>query len=62
MATAAPLAVAAAKRAIREGALMSLPDALALEARLVDELYDTDDADEGFRAATEKREPRYRGS
>lgn len=61
IAAAAPLAVASAKRAIREGLKLSLVDALALEARLVDELYDTADAKEGFAAAREKREPDYRG-
>jgi enoyl-CoA hydratase/carnithine racemase len=61
VAEAAPLAVAAAKRSVRAGAEMKLSDALALEARLVDELYDTDDAQEGFAAASEKRDPEYRG-
>ena len=61
VASSAPLAVAAAKQAVRDGALLSLADALALEARLVDELYETDDAKEGFSAAAEKRAPRYKG-
>lgn len=62
VAAAAPLAVAAAKQAVRDGASLPLADALALEAQLVDELYDTDDAVEGFNAAVEKRTPDYRGS
>ena len=62
VAAAAPLAVAAAKRAVREGSPLPLASALALEAELVDELYDTDDAREGFNAAVEKRSPDYRGS
>ena len=61
VADAAPLAVAAAKRAVVDGASLTLTDALALEARLVDEIYDTEDADEGFRAAVEKRKPSFRG-
>lgn len=61
VAAAAPLAVSAAKRAVMDGTSLTLTDALALEARLADELYDTDDADEGFRAAVEKRKPRFRG-
>jgi enoyl-CoA hydratase/carnithine racemase len=61
IAAAAPLAVAAAKRAVRSGFEMKLGDALALEAQLVDELYETDDAQEGFAAASEKRKPEYRG-
>ncbi len=61
IASAAPLAVAAAKRAVREGMELSLADALHLETSLVDDLYDTDDAQEGFAAASEKRKPDYRG-
>jgi enoyl-CoA hydratase/carnithine racemase len=62
VAAAAPLAIAAAKRAVREGSSLPLANALALEAKLVDELYDTDDAREGFNAAIEKRSPDYRGT
>lgn len=54
-------AIAAIKRSIREGAGLTLEDGLALEARASDVLYDTPDADEGFRAYIEKRPPRYRG-
>ena len=61
VAEAAPLAVAAAKRAVNEGLTLSLSDGLALEARLVDELYDTEDATEGFDAAVVKRVPDYKG-
>lgn len=61
IAESAPLAVAAAKRAVHEGMQMSLADGLALEARLVDELYETEDAAEGFDAAVEKRTPDYKG-
>lgn len=61
MATGAPLAIAALKKGIREGIEMSLSQGLALEAQLVDPLYDTEDAAESFRALTEKRAPIYRG-
>jgi enoyl-CoA hydratase/carnithine racemase len=61
VAAAAPLAVTAAKRAVRDGLGQGLQEALELESRLVDELYDTQDAKEGFRAAVEKRSPRYTG-
>lgn len=61
LATGAPLAIAALKKGIREGVEMPLNEGLALEACLVDELYDTEDAAEGFRAFTEKRPPVYRG-
>jgi enoyl-CoA hydratase/carnithine racemase len=61
MARSAPLAVAAVKRALREGAALPLADALRLEGRLVDALYDTEDAREGFAAAMEKRAPRFTG-
>ena len=61
IAAAAPLAVAAAKRAVREGLDLPLADALVLEARLVDDLYDTEDAQEGIAAASEKRPPEYKG-
>jgi enoyl-CoA hydratase/carnithine racemase len=57
----APLAIAALKKGIRAGAELPLADGLALEARLADELHDTEDAAEGFRAFVEKRAPVYRG-
>jgi len=61
IARSAPLAVAAAKRAVREGLSMPLKEALQLESRLVDQLYDTEDAQEGFEAAAGKRDPVYKG-
>lgn len=61
IAGSAPLAVAAAKRAVYEGLAMSLTDGLTLESQLVDALYDTEDAAEGFDAAVEKRAPDYKG-
>ncbi len=61
VAAAAPLAVAAAKRAVREGSELPLRDGLKLEARLVDELYESGDAAEGFASVAEKRAPGFRG-
>ena len=61
IAESAPLAVAAAKRAVREGMELNLTDGLAHESRLVDDLYDTEDGKEGFMAALEKRPPSYQG-
>ncbi|MDQ8201414.1 enoyl-CoA hydratase-related protein [Pelagicoccus sp. SDUM812003] len=56
-----PLTLAALKRSLQEGRELSLLDGLALEARLVDSLYETEDAKEGFRAFCEKRSPNYTG-
>ncbi|MGL6259429.1 enoyl-CoA hydratase/isomerase family protein [Vibrio sp. WXL210] len=55
------LAVAATKRAIQGGVALSLEKGLELEKSLADELYDTHDADEGFKAFVEKREPVFLG-
>ena len=61
LANGAPLAMAALKKCIKKGSEMPLEDGLALEASLVDQLYDTADAQEGFKAFTEKRPPIYQG-
>ena len=61
IAASAPLAVAASKRAIRDGMQLDLREALQLEANLVDELYETSDAREGFKAASENRRPDFKG-
>ncbi|MEM0964987.1 MAG: enoyl-CoA hydratase-related protein [Verrucomicrobiota bacterium] len=61
IAKSAPLAVAACKTAVRKGLSMPMVDALELEANLVEELYTTEDAREGFRASTEKRVPIFKG-
>ncbi|WP_231756945.1 enoyl-CoA hydratase/isomerase family protein [Microbulbifer elongatus] len=52
-------ALAATKRALREGSSLPLDRALALEAELADSLYETADAEEGLRAFVEKREPSF---
>ena len=61
LASGPPLAMAAVKQAVRGGSELPLNQALALEAQLVDPLYDTEDADEGFTAHSEKRSPKFVG-
>ncbi len=56
-----PLAVRAAKEAIRRGMDMPLEHGLAFEDLLLGRLFATDDAKEGPRAFAEKRKPEYRG-
>ncbi len=58
----APLALAAVKRSLNEGMGLSLPDSLRLESELVDTLYDTNDAREGFASYLEKRPPQFDGT
>ncbi|MBU2887732.1 enoyl-CoA hydratase/isomerase family protein [Gilvimarinus agarilyticus] len=55
------LALAATKHAVRGGVQMSLEDGLALEKKLCDTLYDTEDAAEGFNAFIEKRDAIFTG-
>jgi enoyl-CoA hydratase len=57
----APLAVGAAKRALREGADLPLAQALALEAELFGALFATADQKEGMRAFLEKRPAKFEG-
>jgi enoyl-CoA hydratase len=61
IATRGPLAVAAAKRAMREGADLPLAQAVALEAELFGGLFATDDRREGMRAFLDKRPPKFEG-
>ncbi len=61
LANGAPLAIAALKKGIRAGIEKPLSGGLELEAGLVEPLYGTADAEEGFRAFTEKRPPVYKG-
>jgi len=61
IAGAAPLAVAAAKRAIDQGASLALADGLALERRCYETVLGTADRDEGLAAFAEKRRPIFRG-
>ena len=52
-------AMAAIKRCVHEGVQLPLDDGLALEAELVEQLFRSDDAAEGLRAFTEKRQPEF---
>lgn len=61
LAQGATLAIGSLKRCLLDGRHLSQDDALALEQSLVDPLYDTRDAAEGFQAFTEKRPPNYIG-
>jgi len=57
----APLAVAAAKRVMREGADLPLGQALALELEQFAGLFATTDQKEGMKAFLEKRSARFEG-
>jgi enoyl-CoA hydratase len=57
----APLAVAACKKAINDGADAELTSALDNEARLFGSLFKTDDMREGTAAFVEKRTPEFKG-
>jgi enoyl-CoA hydratase/carnithine racemase len=58
----ATLATAAIKRAVHSGAEMTLDEGLALEAQLIEELFQTEDAREGLHAFVEKRDPEFVGA
>ena len=57
-----PLALANIKRAVYEGMERPLSDALALERDLIEELFRSQDADEGLTAFSEKRAPEFVGA
>jgi enoyl-CoA hydratase/carnithine racemase len=57
-----PLSLANIKRAVFEGMEKPLPDALALERDLMEELFRSNDAREGVTAFSEKRTPEFTGS
>jgi enoyl-CoA hydratase len=61
IAAKAPLAIAATKRAIVDGASLALDDALALEALLFGQCVTTDDFKEGSRAFLDKRTADFHG-
>ncbi|HRE42365.1 MAG TPA: enoyl-CoA hydratase-related protein [Terricaulis sp.] len=57
----APLAVATAKRAVNLGVELNLSEALRLEARLLGELFHSQDVKEGIAAFIEKRRADFQG-
>jgi enoyl-CoA hydratase len=61
IASKAPLAIAACKRVINNGAHLSIDDALELEALEFGTLVDTEDIREGTSAFLEKRKPAWKG-
>ena len=61
IAAKAPLAIAATKRAINNGAHLSIDDALELEALEFGTLIDTEDFKEGTSAFLAKRKPAWKG-
>ncbi len=61
IASKAPLAIAACKRVINNGAHLAIDDALELEALEFGMLVDTEDIREGTRAFLEKRKPIWKG-
>lgn len=61
IATKAPLAITACKRAINNGAHLSMDDALEIEALEFGALVDTEDIKEGTGAFLEKRKPEWKG-
>ena len=61
IASKAPLAIAACKRVINNGAHLSIDDALELEALEFGALVDTEDIKEGTGAFLEKRKPAWKG-
>lgn len=61
IASKAPLAIAACKRVINNGAHLSIDDALELEALEFGTLVDTEDIKEGTGAFLEKRKPNWKG-
>lgn len=61
LATGAPLALAAVKRAVHDGADRPLADGLAGELAQLAPLFSSQDTLEGMTAFTEKRRPEYQG-
>ena len=61
LAQGATLAIAHIKRAVHEGMNKGLDEGLRLERELVEQLFYSEDGQEGVRAFLEKRKPTFRG-
>jgi enoyl-CoA hydratase/carnithine racemase len=61
LAAGATLAIARIKQCVYQGIAMNLSDGLALERKLIEPLFDSDDAKEGLAAFVEKRTAVYQG-
>lgn len=62
IASNAPLAVRAARRAVLEGRELPIGDGLSLEGALQKQLLQSEDSAEGLRAFAERRAARFRGA
>lgn len=62
MAAGPPVALAAIKRCVHEGAERTLDEGLALEHDLIEQLFRSRDATEGLTAFVEKRDPEFVGA
>ena len=61
LAAGASLAIARIKQCVYQGLATNLSDGLALERKLIEPLFDTEDAKEGLAAFSEKRPAVYKG-
>jgi len=61
LAAGATVAIGRIKQAVYRGMSMNLSDALALERQLIEPLFDSEDAQEGFAAFAEKRQAIFKG-